>query len=141
MPEPSSASPATPGLRLRGIATTLGITERSALSMAAGPFDGPGPERLEDVPRRGEQAGSAGRVLARSGYRLFQLGVDQGPRCQRPRPSGLDLTVDAGARQPGAAPHGLAQVDTAEPGAGHVDGAELRAAEVNALNRKPCKSA
>ena len=69
----------------------------------------------------------------------FGSALIRGPM-STPSTSGLDLTVDVGAGQLDAAPHGLAQVDTAEPGAGHFDGAELRAAEVNALNREPCKS-
>jgi hypothetical protein len=36
MPGPSSASPVPPGLRLRDIATTLDITERSVLSFVTG---------------------------------------------------------------------------------------------------------
>jgi hypothetical protein len=102
-------------------------------SQAAGPFDGPAPEPLEDVPPLAE-AGRVGRAhLGPVGIPPVELGVDQGPDVDAIDCQVLDLAVDVHVAQLDAAHHGPIQGDTAEAGAAQVDGVELRAAEVNAL--------
>jgi hypothetical protein len=125
--------------------TTRRQPTRAAAQVAAGELvrwsDGLVPEPLEDAPR----VADAGRVcrahLGPAGIPPIQLGVHQGPDVDAIDRLVHDLAVDVNVDQFDAPHHDPAQVDPAEPGAGQVDRAELRAAEVNALDREPRRSA
>jgi hypothetical protein len=71
--------------------------------------------------------------LARSGYRRFELGLDQRPDVDTVDGHVHDLAVDVGIDQLDTVHHNPAQVDSAEPGARQIDRTQLRITEVHAL--------
>jgi len=71
--------------------------------------------------------------LARSGYRPVELGLDQRPDVDTIDREVHDLAVDVDVDQLDPAHHDAAHFDGAEQGLTQVAGAELRTAEVNAL--------
>jgi len=71
--------------------------------------------------------------LARSGYRLSSSAFTSGPDVDTIDRHVLDLAVDVDVEHCHAAPHDMAYIDAPESGVSQVNGAELRAAQVDPL--------
>jgi hypothetical protein len=91
------------------------------------------PEPLDDVPRFPEAGGVGGAHLGPVGVAPVKLRVDQRCYVDPVDQEVVDLAVDPGVDQLDTAHGDSGHVYAPEPGAGKVDGAELRTCQVDTL--------